>query len=51
MLCMVTEFTVLVSLIWATFYITVYNDYVLSEHNEYHNNNQYLLWVFFVPGM
>lgn len=38
MLWMVAEFTVLVSLIWASFYMTVYHDSLLSQHNEYHNS-------------
>lgn len=51
MLCIVAEFTVLLSLTWASLDMTVYNDYVLSQHSECCNNNQYLLCVFFVPGI
>lgn len=51
MLWIVAEFTVLLSLIWASIYVTVHNDYVLSQHSDCHNNNQYLLYVFFVSSI
>lgn len=51
MLCIVAEFTVLLSLTWASFDLTVYNDYVLSQHSEYHSNNEYSLCIFSVPGI
>lgn len=38
MLWMVAEFTVLVFVIWASFYMTVYNNHMLLQQSEYNNN-------------